>query len=203
MLTKLEVARRQLGTALALFLENGDPVSVHTLACSGGEISQRLAELAGGEPFARHALAQFPDITPVQLKGLRNKYWNTLKHATDRAGLDRADEMALASFSDDLNDHHLLIGWYDYAIAAATLPVEAQVFQVWYFAKYPDKLRDNADCSDYFTEFPDLNEVPRSEQKQRLRSSITRARGRHEIIDDVRTDRRPLILPNWAEVSDA
>jgi hypothetical protein len=31
-LDKLEVVRRQLGTALALFLNDHDPVSVHVLA---------------------------------------------------------------------------------------------------------------------------------------------------------------------------
>lgn len=33
---KAAVARRQLGTALALFLDDSDPISVHCLACGGG-----------------------------------------------------------------------------------------------------------------------------------------------------------------------
>jgi hypothetical protein len=41
---KGEVARRQLGTALDMFLRGQDPVSVHTLAMAGGEIAERLAE---------------------------------------------------------------------------------------------------------------------------------------------------------------
>jgi hypothetical protein len=39
-LDKAQIARRQLGTALALFIEDLDPVSVHTLACAGGEIAE-------------------------------------------------------------------------------------------------------------------------------------------------------------------
>jgi hypothetical protein len=39
---KTEIARRQLGTALALFIEDRDPVSVHTLACAGCEIAEYL-----------------------------------------------------------------------------------------------------------------------------------------------------------------
>lgn len=50
-LDKNEVARRQLGTALALFIEDFDPVSVHTLACAGGEVAEHLARKAGAEPF--------------------------------------------------------------------------------------------------------------------------------------------------------
>jgi hypothetical protein len=34
-LDKTQVARRHLGTALALFLDDRDPVPVHTLACAG------------------------------------------------------------------------------------------------------------------------------------------------------------------------
>ena len=34
-----ELARRQLGTALYLFLNDLDSISVHSLACGGGELS--------------------------------------------------------------------------------------------------------------------------------------------------------------------
>jgi hypothetical protein len=51
-LDKTEIARRQLGTALALFLEDTDPVSVHALACAGCEIAEYLTRKAGEEPFS-------------------------------------------------------------------------------------------------------------------------------------------------------
>jgi hypothetical protein len=37
-LTKVDVARRQLQTAITLWFTNGDPVSVHTLAAAAHEI---------------------------------------------------------------------------------------------------------------------------------------------------------------------
>jgi hypothetical protein len=43
-LDKIQVARRQLGTALALFIEDLDPISVHTLACAGGEIAEQIEQ---------------------------------------------------------------------------------------------------------------------------------------------------------------
>ena len=60
-LTKAKVARRQLGTALALFLEDRDPVSVHMLACAGGELADHLAHAKGATPFSGHALAVVPN----------------------------------------------------------------------------------------------------------------------------------------------
>jgi hypothetical protein len=41
-LDKIHVARRQLGVALALFLEDLDPIVVHVLACTAGEVAEYL-----------------------------------------------------------------------------------------------------------------------------------------------------------------
>ena len=45
---KIECARRQLGTALDLYLRDLDPVSVHCLANGGCELIQFHAAKAGG-----------------------------------------------------------------------------------------------------------------------------------------------------------
>ena len=193
-LTKLEVARRQLGTALALFLDNKDPVAVHVLACGGGEIAHRLAEVAGAEPFEAHVLANFPELGKAKLAELRKKYWNALKHATTHNGKDRDDTEILGAFSDEANDDHLFWGWYDFANASGRLPIEAQAFQAWYFAKHPDKLRDGVDPVDFSRLFPGLAELERSQQKARLRRVIQRYRRCRDIIADPHTDQRPLLL---------
>src|SRR6478609_7880885 len=137
---KAEIARRQLGKALALFIDDQDSVSVHCLACGGGEIAEHLTQKAGQEAFSAHARKHRPDLDAGKLRGIRNQYWNAFKHATSRSGLDRQDEEFLASFSDEINDHTLFVGWYDYARASPSLPIEAQVFQAWYFARYPEKI---------------------------------------------------------------
>ncbi|MCA3351453.1 MAG: hypothetical protein INF97_12725 [Roseomonas sp.] len=193
-LTKLEVARRQLGTALALFLEDKDPVAVHVLTCGGGEIADRLAEVAGAEPFETHVLATFPEMNKGKLAVLRKKHWNALKHATTHNGKDRNDAELLGTFSDETNDHHLFIGWYDFANAGGRLPIEAQAFQAWYFAKHPDKLSDGFDPANFTSLFPGLTQVDRSQQKARLRRVIQRYRRHRDIMADSKTDPRPLIL---------
>ena len=139
-LDKTQIARRQLGTSLALFLENSDPVSVHTLACAGCEIAEHLTRKAGAEPFSTHALQTFPDLDIKAIWRLRNKYCNALKHANKHNGSERDDQELLERFNDEANIHVLFLGWYDYALAVGTLPIEAQVFQVWYFARHPEKL---------------------------------------------------------------
>ena len=195
---KLAIARRQLGTALALFLNDDDPVSVHSLACSGSEIAGVLAQDADEMPFRDHVLAVHPDMTVKQIEGLRKRTWNALKHATRHDGKSRNDEELLAEFNDEQNDHALFWGWYDFANAATCLPLEAQVFQVWYFARYPDKLAPDHDSGAYRRLFPDLDKLPRNVAKDRMRKVIARYKKDRTIMDDPRTDRRLLILNRLA-----
>jgi hypothetical protein len=194
-LDKAQVARRHLGTALALFLDDLDPVSVHTLACAGCEVAEHLTRKAGAEPFSTHALATFPDLDLRKIRQLQNQYWNAFKHATTRDGIERADEELLARFDDETNNHTLFIGWYDYMLAAGTLPPEAQVFQAWYFALYPDKLNSDVDPIPFERVFPNLKEKSAPDRKKILREVIASARSDPALMADPKTDARPLILP--------
>ena len=195
---KVAIARRQLGTALALFLDDADPVSVHCLACGGAEIADFLAKKEGGKPFSQHALDTFPEMNLAELVKLRNQYWNAMKHALKLNGEVRSDEALLASFDDVHNDHILFIGWYDYANAIGRLPIETQVFQAWYFANYPDKLADAAPLEPFVRLFPDIREMRRSEKKRQLRRKIAWARTQSDVMQDARTERSKLILARHA-----
>ena len=97
-LDKTEIARRQLGAALALFLEDSDPVSLHTLACAGCEIAEYLTHKAGEKPFSAHVLATFPDLNIGEIRQLQNQYWNAFKHARTRGGIEREDSELLERF---------------------------------------------------------------------------------------------------------
>jgi len=148
-LDKTEVARRQLGTALALFIEDLDPISVHTLARAGGEIAEHLTRKAMSKPFIDHALATFPDETLKKIRGLQNQFSNAFKHASTKTRKEGGDLKLLRRFNDLQNDHMLFVGWYDYMLAVNAMPIEAHVFQVWYFALYPEKLNPKVDASQY------------------------------------------------------
>jgi hypothetical protein len=194
-LDKIEIARRQLGTALALFLQDADPVSVHTLACAGCEIAEHLTRKAGAEPFSTHALAIFPNLDVSKIRRLQNQNWNAFKHAMTRGGMERDDGRLLERFDDKVNDHTLFVGWHDYMLAVRTLPVEAQVFQVWYFALHPEKLNPEVDTARYEQVFPMLPSMPRADQKRALREIISSSRRDTELMSHPQTDARWLILP--------
>jgi hypothetical protein len=191
---KTNVARRQLGTALALFIEDQDPVSVHVLACGGGEVAEHLARQAEQEPFATEIMATFSNLQMRDIRRVRNQFWNAFKHATMRSGTGRADEELLAAFDDKQNEHALFIGWYDYMMAVNQLPIEAQVFQIWYFALYPEKLAPGISSATYVDFFPAMNSIDRIEQKRRLREVIAWAKEQPTYKEHILTDNAPLIL---------
>jgi hypothetical protein len=191
---KREIARRQLGAALDMFLRGQDPVSIHTLAMAGGEIAERLAKTAGVEPFINHVLDTFPDISMQDARNIQRKYSNAFKHATDKNGLDREDEAILQSFGADVNDHVLFIGWYDFGRSGSPRPIEAQVFEAWYLAKYPEKI--NPTESARITKiFPNLPTTSPQRQHQILLKTIRKARKNGFVMKDPGTEPRPLLLP--------
>jgi hypothetical protein len=100
----------------------------------------------------------------------------------------------LARFNDEQNDHAPFIGWYDYAIATRTMPIEAQVHQAWYFALQPTKLNPQLSVEPYEELFPNLRLKSRPEQKRMLNSAIEEKRTDNIVMGDSQTDTRPLML---------
>ena len=192
---KSAVARRQLGTALSLFIDDCDPVSVHSLACSGGEIADALAKRAGKTAFAEHALRCNLQLTLKQLAEIKNKHWNAFKHFDLREGKPRDDLELMNGFADDQNDHVLFIGWHDLMRATDAMPIEAQVFQAWYFSMYPEKLASDFPIENLNRFFPSLKTMSRKAQKGKLKRVIQITRDTNRVVmADAMTERRPLIV---------
>lgn len=190
MLDKPEIARRQLGAALAFFIENLDPVVVHVLAGGGGEVAASLPRKAGKQAFRDTV-----ELSDRDFASARNRYWNAFKHATDRQGLERADEEDLAAFTDEANDLLLLTGWMDYQKGGFPLPIEAQVFISWFCARYPQKVTPGDFLDTSILVFGNTTaDVDRSEAKRRLAVVVREWRSKPEVKNDPDTDRRTLVI---------
>ncbi len=111
----------------------------------------------------------------------------------------RDDEALLANFDDKQNDALLFVAWTDLSTASGSSPVEAQVFQAWFYASYPEKLARREDAARFLSAFPRLNEMPRSARKTFLKQQIEVARGNSMVMDDPRTDQRPLVWSGSSE----
>lgn len=189
---KLKIGRAQLATGLDLFIRDKDPVSIQCLACGGGEIIEGVARLKGVEPFSTHALEEHPHLNVASLKRIRNQYWNAFKHLIDRQEALRDDEELLRDFNDSKNDAALFVGWRDYHAIAGAVPIEVQVFQVWWYALNEGKLSPNANFERIRETFPQICSVDRGEQKRRLRRTVEKWRRDPALLADPRTEPRLL-----------
>ena len=193
MSVKLQIARAQLGTALRLFIENKDPLSVQALACGGAEIIEGLTEQAALPTLSTHILKTMPSFDRAKLARVRNKYWNAIKHfyAQDNRTM-RDDEALMADFTDAANDAVLFDGWLNYQTLMKRLPVEVQVFQVWWYATNEAKMNPGADPTPWRSVFPGIARQPREEQKRRLRRTIEKYRKDKSLLADPLTETEPL-----------
>lgn len=197
-MTKLEIARRQLGTALSLHLAEQDPVSVHCLACGGCEIAEQLALDTGDVVLRNFTLKSRPGMSEADHKALRNQFWNAFKHAKERKGASRNDDELMSRFSASENDVRLFTGWLDYSMVAKLLPIEAKVFNTWFLALDLTKFAPDVDqgfVAEIEREFPGLGDLPPDQQRQMLRHSIEKWRSSPVLLASKSTDHRPLILP--------
>lgn len=186
---KAETARRQLGTALHLWLADLDPVSVHALAAGGCEVAEGLAKQVG-KTFSSFALEVHSNMDETQLWKLRNTYWNAMKHVTGRDGKDRDDEGLLTTPLETDNQALLCAGWYD-LMQVIPAPIEAQALVVWYMAKHGDTDEYQERFEDLF---PGLLSADAAGQKAMLCAKIAELRCIDELMNSPLTDARPLIV---------
>ena len=79
-LSKLETARRQLDTAIALFFEDRDPVAIHTLAAAAHQVLHDLCLKSGLEPTLRNPKSLDEETRKKYFLGLTTPE-NYFKHA--------------------------------------------------------------------------------------------------------------------------
>jgi hypothetical protein len=194
-LTKLNVARHQLGTALDLFIRDRDPIAVHCLACRGGELIESIADVENVQPMTAHILETMPDLDIKELRRIQRLYWNAFKHMTQRKGEMRDDAAILAAFDDRNNNATLFVGWRDYQAVTQKLPLPAQVFQMWWYALNEEKLAPDANTAVIRQAFPDIAKAGRREQKRRLRRAIEKYRNDPVVMNDPHTEVAPLSFP--------
>ena len=95
--TKLDSARRQLETAITLWFNDSDPVSIHTLTAASYEILRDLNKKARGSPMGRDSDSIKPEFSG-QWRKLHSDAENFFKHADK----DPHDTFNLAPQSTDI-----------------------------------------------------------------------------------------------------
>ena len=178
-LTKLDVARRQLAVAIRLFFDDRDSVSIYTLAANAWEIVDVLCKTRGVDSFSEQVRENLPDGKKLKRDFINQPYRNFFKHA------NHDPEGTVEEFSDDKNDHILFLAVED------LLRLECQVFQIWYLAVYEEKIATE-DLERILPKirdaFPNIRNVSRPEQKRMGRECLQQYSKDEQMLADPQTD---------------
>jgi hypothetical protein len=131
--SKLEAAERQLCQVIRLFFQRGDAVAIHTLAAAAYQI---LSDLCERKKLKREiedsAILDELGVKQEVLAALR-KPQNFFKHA------DR-DPEGTVRFNPMLSACLILYGVHYYFALTGRQFGEGQVFRVWFFLRFPDRI---------------------------------------------------------------
>jgi len=184
-LTKIDVARRQLITAIRLLFDGEDTVSVFSLAANAWEVIDALCNKEGIDSLSSQTREHLPKEKDLKYDYINSPYRNFFKHA------DRDPEAILPSFNESNVDSLLLLAVEDYLRLLKKSPIEFQVFQLWYFAINVEKISSDA-LSEVLESiefaFPRIRDLPRKERLAMGRSVLEHAKTDQELLNDKHTE---------------
>ena len=154
-LTKLDVAQREINTAVRLLFDGGDPVAVLVLAAAARGILDPLCRKAGLKTFIDDLHEEVSDREQRELYREANSHANWFKHA------DKDAEENLEGFTPQDADTNLFMATYDFGSVCKGKSVEAQVFEGWFLYLH-GKEEDVPSGLDEL--FPKLRQLTRPEQ---------------------------------------
>jgi hypothetical protein len=133
--TKPGAAGRQLCAAIRLFLGDGDPVAIHTLASAAAQITADLMKAKGMMSIVRSAALVREDRRKEVLRTMAAPE-NFFKHA------DRDPDEAI-EFNPETTEFFIFAALAELQAMTGRLPREGQVFQMWFLLKHEGMLLES------------------------------------------------------------
>lgn len=134
--SKLDVAKRQLETAIRLFFNQGDPVSIHTLVAASHEVLHVFGK--------SHQVKSV--IWPLWLghvsEALRKKYHSKVREAQRFFKHGSRDKDEILKFKPEFNEMFILDACMMYEALTQEKTPLIQLFYIWHVAKYPEIWKD-------------------------------------------------------------
>ncbi len=165
--TKLDAAKSQLATAIALYFEDRDPVSVHTLAMAAGEIIDRLCDSKGLVSMRTALMARIAPGRCKEVADALNEASNFFKHASSSK-----PNQVLHDFSDERNLFAILSAADGLRLLGIEMP-QTQVFGGWIQVVEPTLMLVPPPQDFVATVFGDIGNQPRSQQKRVGRDTLS------------------------------
>jgi hypothetical protein len=170
--TKREAACRQLATAIWLYFEDIDPMSVHTLANAAGEIIDGLLKQQGFPSGRDESLGLIVPERRDEIGRLLNRGRNFLKHHSQ-------PDSVLEGFGDEWNTLPIWVGCAGLRrLYGADVPLEVGVWEGWLSVVEPDLLSVPATQEASGALGNTMRHAPRSAQKAWGRDLLVEVSGR-------------------------
>ncbi len=123
-ISKLDAAKRQLETAIRLYFNDADPISVHTLACAAHGILSDINKKHGGRPM----IVSDSRVMDEYKKKVRQKLLeakNHFKHANN-------DPDAVIDFNPEVNEYFILDACIKYKELTGEFAPYLIIFWGWF-----------------------------------------------------------------------
>lgn len=137
-MTKQDVASSQLATAIWLWANNWDPISVHVLASAAAEIIAVLYRAKGGVPIRSAMLDGMSGEYREQIAYATSEAFNFMKHGSK-------DPSAVLKFNPGESEWVIYAACVDYLAAFGVAPPEALLFLVYMTDQRPALIRLDVD----------------------------------------------------------
>lgn len=144
-LTKKEVAERQLNTAIHLFFQNADTVSIHTLAGATYEILEVLTRGKRKFDIMQNASCIRPEKKEEFLK-IFKKAQTFFKHA-------KRDPSVNIKFTAFQTEIMLFDCVQMYMCLTGQKTAEVHVYNIWFLMRYPEYFNYHKDPNDLLFKF--------------------------------------------------
>lgn len=177
LLTKFEVAERQLNMAINLFFQEQDPVSIHTLAEAASQILYDISSDYGAKSIIRENKSIRPD---------RKKEWFTAIHSS-RNFFKHAerDKYEIHEFKDEFNYMSILDAVNMYISIKTKWTPESLIFYSWFGIKYPHLMIKDTETYTLTNKIISGPQTPSPKNKKFFSDVIRRARGGNELTNVV------------------
>jgi hypothetical protein len=171
-ISKLDVARRQLRTAITLWFGDGDPVSIHTLACAAYEIIHFISRKRGVRRDLLFDTLVVKDEHQGAWAKLLKKPANFFKHANN-------DADATIDFKPTSSEGFIMFSLFALGLLQEPLESEESAFLSWFCFHKPHFLTE-VGRERFVNSFPvedleGIRSLSKSEFFEVIRSALTKA----------------------------
>jgi len=134
-ISKLDVAKRQLETAIRLFFKEEDPVSIHTLSAAAYDILNPLCNSKGIKGFVKN--------TEMIKKERRKEYSKMINSAQNFFKHGSSDKDQVYQFHYEATPFFIWDACNMYFHLTGERPKELSIFNIWFYLRDPNMLAES------------------------------------------------------------